>query len=152
MKAGVSDLPFALSERVEGYNLIVFDGECVLCSSFYRFVRHFDRAQTFHFATAQSWVGQALYAGLNLSTTDFETNLVVMEGRVYTHLDSFAAVMRALPQPWPVLSVVRFLPAVLKTPLYRLIARNRYRLFGRSDTCMVPDAAARGRFIRGGWS
>ena len=150
MKTRVSDLPKPLADTLAAQNLIVFDGECVLCSSFYRFVLRHDRAQAFNFATAQSEVGQALYRSLDLSTTDYETNLVVVNGRVYAHLDSFAAVMRRLPAPWPALSIVRFAPRLLKDPLYRLIARNRYRLFGRYDTCLMPDAGARDRFIFGG--
>ena len=96
--------------RLTNDNLIVFDGECVLCSGFFRFMLRHDRAGRFSFATAQSPLGQRLYRELGLPADDFETNLVIVDGRPHQRLDAFAAAMRALPWPWRVLSVCRFLP------------------------------------------
>ncbi|NSY37624.1 DCC1-like thiol-disulfide oxidoreductase family protein [Leisingera sp. ANG59] len=135
----------------EYQNLIVFDGECALCAGFFRFMLRHDRAGRFAFATAQSPLGQQLYSDLGLLADDFETNLVIVDGRSHQRLDAFAAAMRALPWPWQMLSVCRFLPGWLKDPLYVSIARNRYRLFGRSDTCMIPGPEVRARFARGGY-
>jgi predicted DCC family thiol-disulfide oxidoreductase YuxK len=132
-------------------DLIVFDGECVLCSRFFRFILRHDRAGRFSFATAQSPLGQRLYRELGLPTDDFETYLVIIGGRTHQRLDAFAAAMRALPWPWPVLSLSRFLPRRLKDALYGAVARNRYRLFGRLDTCMVPGPEVRARFAKGGF-
>ena len=112
---------------------------------------HHDRKGRFRFATAQSPLGQQLYASLGLPTHDFETNLVVVDGRVYQKLDAFAAAMRVLPGVWRVLSLCRYLPAFLKTPLYNAIARNRYALFGRCDSCLRPDATLRSRFVTDGF-
>lgn len=78
---------------------------------------------------------------------DFETNLVITDGRVHTHLDAFAAAMRALGWPWRALSIARSLPGFVKRPLYRLIARNRFRLFGRRAECYLPTPELRARFI-----
>lgn len=106
-------------------DLIVFDGECVLCSGFFHFMLRHDRDQKFLFATAQSPLGQQLYTLLNLPTDEFETNLVIVKGKVHQNLDAFAAAMHALYVPWRVLSLCRYLPRFLKNPLYRMIARNR---------------------------
>ena len=133
--------------RLDGRDLIVFDGECVLCSGFFRFITRVDRTQRFHFAHAQSPFGQALYTALGLPNDDFETNLIIVDGVVHTHLDSFAAAMRAIGWPWRALGVIRLLPRPLKTFLYARIARNRYALFGRYDTCMMPDPSLSARFI-----
>jgi predicted DCC family thiol-disulfide oxidoreductase YuxK len=140
-------LPHALRTRLDGRDLIVFDGECVLCSGFFRFITRVDRTQRFHFAHAQSPFGQALYTALGLPNDDFETNLIIVDGVVHTHLDSFAAAMRAIGWPWRALGVIRLLPRPLKTFLYARIARNRYALFGRYDTCMMPDPSLSARFI-----
>jgi predicted DCC family thiol-disulfide oxidoreductase YuxK len=150
MKLHITDLPPHLADQLFGRNLIVFDGECVLCSSFYRCVLRFDREEVFAFATAQSKLGQALFGALGFNTKDFETNLVIVDGAIFAHLDSFASVMAHLSWPWPVLSAVRWLPAALKNTAYHMIARNRYRLLGRYDTCMIPDSRAIERFISGG--
>ena len=148
----VADLPPDLRARIEGRDAIVFDGECVLCSGFFRFMLKRDRAGRFRYATAQSDLGQALYAALGLPTDFFETNLVIVDGRIYRKVDAFAAAMRALPAPWPVLGVAPWLPGWLKVPVYNVIARNRYHLFGRHDSCMVPDPALRARFLPGGYA
>ena len=145
-----SELPPDLARALEGCNLIVFDGECVFCSSFFRFMLARDRAGRFHYATAQSPLGQALYAALDLPLVAFETNLVITKGVIHQRLDAFAAAMALLPQPWAALALVRHLPGWLKDAIYKPIARNRYRIFGRYDTCLIPDAALRARFLPGG--
>lgn len=139
------------TDLFKGRNLIVFDGECVLCSGFFRFMLKRDKARRFEFATAQSPLGQRMYEALNLSAADFETNLVIVDGKIFQRLDAFAAAMRALPGGWPFLSLVRFLPRAVKDPLYFSIARNRYVLFGRYETCMIPDAALLERFAEQGF-
>lgn len=125
----------------------MFDGKCVLCSGFFRFITRMDRAEQFHFAHAQSPLGHALYDALGLPNEDFETNLILVGGRFHTHLDSFAAAMRAVGWPWRALAVVGFLPKPLKDWFYHRIARNRYALFGRYDTCMLPEPHLRERFL-----
>ncbi|OYU39996.1 MAG: DUF393 domain-containing protein [Pseudorhodobacter sp. PARRP1] len=142
-----AQLPIPLSQQLQGKNLIVFDGTCVFCSAFFRFMWRHDRAQKFHYTTAQSPLGQALYAALNLPLTEFETNLVITHGQIHQRLDAFAAAMAELPLPWRWLRHCRLLPGVVKDAIYKPIARNRYRIFGRYDTCLIPDAALKSRFL-----
>lgn len=147
----VTALPGDLQQALGDCDVIVFDGECVLCSGFFRFMLRHDKGGRFHFATAQSPLGTALYRALDLPTTDYETNLVVVGGRIFTRLDAFAAAMRALGGIWRVPALCRFLPGPIKHPLYHLIARNRYRIFGRYDACMIPDEQVKSRFLPTGW-
>ena len=134
-------------QRSKGSDLIVFDGECVLCSHFFQFMLRHDTEQRFSFATAQSALGQRLFRERGLPTDDFKTLLVFVEGRCFQRMDAIAAAMRALPGLWPVLGVCRFLPGFLKDPMYHALARNRYRLFGRTETCLVPGPDIRARFL-----
>ncbi len=134
-----ANLPSPLNHQLAGKNLIVFDGECVLCSAFFRFMLRHDRAQKFHYATAQSPLGQALYTALNLPLIDFETNLVITSGAIHQRLDAFAAAMAELPSPWRWARFARQLPKILKDAIYKPMARNRYRIFGRYDACLIPD-------------
>lgn len=143
----IDSLPITLAQAVAGKNLIVFDGTCIFCSAFFRFIVKHDRAESFHFATAQSPLGQALYAALNLPLTEFETNLVITNDRVHQRLDAFAAAMAQLPPPWRAAKLLRHLPNRVKNAIYKPIARNRYRLFGRYDACLIPDAALKSRFL-----
>ena len=132
--------------------IVVFDGVCVLCSGWMEFlVRRDPEAARFRFVVAQSSLGQALYRHYRLDPVEFETNLVLVEGRLYTKLDAFAAVMRELPRGWPLLSVARWLPEPIADWLYDRIAKNRYRWFGRRDTCLMPTSDLRTRFLPDGW-
>jgi predicted DCC family thiol-disulfide oxidoreductase YuxK len=127
--------------------LIVFDGVCVLCSRAAQFVLRHDRDFTFRLTTAQSALGQALFRHYGLDPEAFETNLVLIDGRATGKLDAVAAVCRRLGGGWRVLSLLRYLPRAIGDPLYDRIARNRYRLFGRSAACMMPEPRWRERFI-----
>ncbi len=148
----VDSLPIDLQELIDNRDLIVFDGVCVLCSGFFKFMLRFDRKYRFSFATAQSDIGQRLYAAMGLPTDEFETNLVIVDGQIFEKLDAFAAAMLAIGLPWSCLSVVRFVPNTIKNPIYFAIARNRYRWFGQSETCMIPTPDVRARFIETGFS
>ncbi|MGJ8627494.1 MAG: thiol-disulfide oxidoreductase DCC family protein [Sulfitobacter sp.] len=147
----MQNLPSDLASNQALQSLIVFDGECVLCSGFFRFMLRHDQPPTFKFATAQSSLGQSLYQALGLPKDNFDTNLIIVNGAIQGHLDAFAAAMVKLGWPWRVLGLLHWLPQWIKMPLYRLIARNRYRLFGRYDQCMIPDLETRARFVLGGF-
>lgn len=126
--------------------LIVFDGDCVLCCGFFHFVLRHDRAGRFSFALAQSPLGQRLYRAEGLAADDFDTMLVVASGCVFQQLDAVAAVLRELGGVWRLLALCRFLPRRVKSALYGVIARNRFRLFGRHETCLLPPPDLARRF------
>ncbi|QDC10479.1 DUF393 domain-containing protein [Oceanicola sp. D3] len=140
-------LPKELRALVAPHDIIVFDGDCVLCTRFFQFMLGQDHAQHFRYATAQSALGQKLYAALGMPLDDFESNLVITGRTIHTHMDAFAAAMSALGWPWRALAICRFLPGPIKRPLYRLVARNRFRLFGRRDSCYLPTPDIRARFL-----
>ena len=127
--------------------LIVFDGVCVLCSGFVRMVVRLDRKNRFRFATAQSPFGEALFRKYGLRTDSYETNLVLIDGAAFMRLESLVAVMAELGWPWRVARVLLLLPRPIRDWLYDRIARNRYALFGKKDSCNIPSAEWRGRLI-----
>lgn len=127
--------------------LIVFDGVCVLCSGFVRTVVRLDRKNRFRFATAQSPFGEALFHKYGLRTDSYETNLVLVGGAPFMRLDSFIAVMAELGWPWRAAKALLLLPPPLRDWLYERIAKNRYAIFGRKDSCEIPSAVTRERVI-----
>ena len=133
--------------ELRGRKVIVFDGHCVLCSNFFHFVLRRDRDQLFHFLTAQSPLGEALYAHYGLKRGDYDTNLVILNGVLYEKLDALAAVLRVLGGVWRVFAAIRFLPPGLKSWLYNRIARNRYAIFGRRAECFLPSPELKARFL-----
>lgn len=131
---------------VEG-PLILFDGVCVMCSRFVGFVIRRDPDARFRFVAAQTPLGQSILSRLGLSTTDFESNVLIEDGRAWFKSGAFFAIVRHLPWPWSWLSVLRVLPLALTDLIYNAIADNRYRLFGKRDSCLVPTADIRRRFV-----
>jgi len=127
--------------------LVVFDGVCVLCSGFARFILKRDRSFAFRLATAQSPLGQALYRHYGLDPDEFESNLVLADGRAWAKLDTVAVVGERLGGPWRALGLLRLVPSALGGWLYDRIARNRYRWFGRTEHCMLPPPQWPDRFI-----
>ena len=128
-------------------DLIVFDGECVLCSRTAQFVLKRDKARRFRFTTAQGGTGQRLYRELGLEADAFETMIVVRGGRALTESDAALAIASGLGWPWRAAAAARIVPRPLRDAAYRLVARNRYRWFGRRDSCWVPDEGMRDRIV-----
>lgn len=126
-------------------NLIVFDGICVFCSGFARFMAKHDRQAGFRFVDAHSATGRALYHRHGLDPDLMETNIVLVGGRAHTKMASFTAAMRSLGWPWKAFAVLDALPRGLADWIYDRIARNRYR-FGRR-TCPLPSAELKERLI-----
>jgi predicted DCC family thiol-disulfide oxidoreductase YuxK len=127
--------------------LIVFDGVCVLCSAFARFLLKRDRHFRFRFATAQSPLGQALFRHYGLDADTFETNLLVADGRAWGKLDTVAVAGKRLGGVWRACGVLRLIPRAIADWLYDRVAWNRYALFGRTEHCMMPPPQWRERFI-----
>lgn len=129
------------------FGVVVFDGECVLCSRSMRLLVRLDRNRRFRLATAQGPIGQGLYRHCGLSADGFETYLVVIDGRVLTRSDAVIALVRALPWPWRALAASRVVPRPFRDAAYDLLARHRYRLFGRADYCALVGPEMRERLI-----
>jgi len=130
--------------------LIVFDGVCVFCSGFVQMVVRLDHKRRFRFATVQSPFGEALFQKNGLPTDSYETNLALIDGVAFTRLDSFVAVMAELGWSWRAALLLLLLPRPLRDWLYHRIAKNRYALFGKKDSCEIPSAELRERLV-GQW-
>jgi predicted DCC family thiol-disulfide oxidoreductase YuxK len=127
--------------------IIVFDGMCVLCSGFAQFVLRNDRKRRFRLLAAQTPLGTALYTHFGLDSVDYQTNLLLEDGRVWFKSEGSIRMFERLGFPWSLMAVGRLLPLPLRDRLYGVIARNRLRWFGRRQTCYLPDPAQADRFI-----
>ena len=130
-----------------GDRVVLFDGVCRLCSTWVRFLIRFDREHKFKLATVQSEEGQAILSFFGLPLDEYETMLLIEGDQMYGKSNAFFRVVRQLPFPWPVLSCFGLIPRTLRDRVYDCIARNRYRWFGKYDTCRMPSAAERKRFL-----
>jgi predicted DCC family thiol-disulfide oxidoreductase YuxK len=136
--------PQAATDLPEG--LILFDGVCVLCAGWVNFIVPRDPEGRYRFVSIQSELGRALAARFRIDVEAPQSNVVIRHGQAWFKADSALRVCRDLPG-WRWTLVFRLLPRPLRNIFYDLIAQNRYRLFGRRDTCLVPTPALRKRFV-----
>jgi predicted DCC family thiol-disulfide oxidoreductase YuxK len=132
--------------RKGGQGLVLYDGVCVLCSRWFRFVAERDTGRRFLFTAIQSDYGRALALKLGIDPENPDTNAVLLDDEVYLRSDSALAVLSVLPH-WRWTRIFRHVPKALRDPLYGLIARNRYRLFGTLPACDLGEARFSDRVI-----
>lgn len=127
-------------------DLILFDGDCVLCSGAAHFVHKRDPAQRFKFVAIQSDYGRALAMRFGIDADKPETNVAVVDHVAHFKADSALAVLAALPG-WRWTRITHIVPRPLRNWLYDRIARNRYALFGRREQCWAGDPALKARIL-----
>ncbi len=127
-------------------DVILFDGVCVFCSRWVRFVVARDRPARFRFTPIQSPYGTRLAQALGIDAGDPDTNAVIHGGVAYFKSDGALTVLSLLPG-WGWVRVLFAVPRPLRDLVYNLVAKNRYRIFGKYDACIVPDAALRARVL-----
>lgn len=135
------------SQQTADDHIIVFDGVCVLCSGWVHFLLRADRAARYRFASMQSQSGRSLLARHGLDADDPVSFLLVTPARAWTESDAIVRVLTGLGGAWRMAAALRLLPRRVRDPLYRAVARHRYRLCGRRDACLVPDENVRNRFL-----
>ncbi len=127
--------------------LVAFDSECVACSSWVRFVLRRDRGRRIFFTSLKGELGRQLLDRYNVNVAKEETMLLIAHDRCWERSDAFLMVFSLLPWPWRALSWLRRVPRTVRDWVYRLFARNRYRLFGRSPVCLMASFEADERLL-----
>jgi predicted DCC family thiol-disulfide oxidoreductase YuxK len=129
--------------------IVLFDGVCNLCNASVLFIVDRDRRGRFAFAALQSEVGQGLLTAHGLPTDAVDSIVLLEGGRSYRRSRAALRIARRLDGGWPLLFALSLLPAWLTDAAYDFVAANRYRWFGRTESCRVPTAELRGRFLEG---
>jgi predicted DCC family thiol-disulfide oxidoreductase YuxK len=127
--------------------VILFDGVCNLCNAWVRFVVRHDPTSTFRFAAQQSPIGQAMIEQHISGSQQLSSVVLITGNTVYTESNAVVEICARLVPPWSWLSLLRVIPRRLRDACYRFVVRHRYQWFGRTDTCQVPSADVRSRFI-----
>jgi salicylate hydroxylase len=128
-----------MSERNEFNPVIVFDGDCVLCSASAQFIMRHDHQRLFRLTTSQSDAGRRLYRRFGLDPDALATMIVVDGERVFAESEAVLAIAARLGWPWQLAAIARIVPRWLRDRGYRLVARNRYRWFGKRAACWRPE-------------
>jgi predicted DCC family thiol-disulfide oxidoreductase YuxK len=127
-------------------DVILYDGVCVFCSRWVRFVAARDKDRRFRFTAIQSPYGARLAQAFGIDPQDPDTNAVIHGGVAYFKSDAALIVLGLLPG-WSWVRVLFAVPKPLRDAVYNLVARNRYRIFGKYKACFVPDAGMRDRVM-----
>ena len=128
-------------------SIVLFDGICNFCVGSVRFIINRDPQKHFRFAPLQSPAAQTLQRKHDLHPGSLDT-LILIEGRkAYSRSTAALRITRQLKGLWPALYVLILVPRAARDWIYKVLARNRYKLFGKRETCMVPPSELRDRFM-----
>ena len=126
--------------------IVLFDGVCNFCNGTVNFIIARDRGGYFKFAPLQSEIGERLRAQYEID--EAVDSIVLIEDEIaYTYSDAALRIARSIGGAWAILYIFIIVPKPIRDFFYRLFARNRYRLFGKKDVCMVPTPEIRERFL-----
>jgi predicted DCC family thiol-disulfide oxidoreductase YuxK len=126
---------------------ILFDGVCNLCNSSVQFVIKKDIDKIFQFASLQSDAGEKLLKQYNLSTSNFDSFILIQENKVYQKSGAALKVVKQLSGSIKLLYAFIVIPTFIRDAVYNFIAKNRYKWFGKKDECMVPTPELKARFL-----
>lgn len=127
--------------------VVLFDGVCNLCNHSVQFIIARDPSARFRFATLDSAVARSLLDQLGGRETLPDSIVLMDGGQLYTRSSAALRIARGLRFPWPLLYGLMVVPRPLRDMLYDLVARNRYRWFGKRDACMMPTPELKARFL-----
>lgn len=136
-----------MNEQASSSPVLLFDGVCNLCNGYVQWLIQHDPKGVFRYASLQSDAGRALLAQAGLPTDQMDTVVLLDQGRTYTRADVALRIAGQLGGLWPLLGVLRMVPRPLRNAIYDWVARNRYRWFGKRESCMMPTPELKSRFL-----
>ncbi|KWT95579.1 MULTISPECIES: thiol-disulfide oxidoreductase DCC family protein [unclassified Variovorax] len=127
--------------------IVVFDAQCLLCNGWVQFLLKHDKDAVFQFASIQGETGRRLLATAGLKVSGLETLLLVDGTQTWQHTAAILRVLHVVGGAWRLAWAAWLVPAPVRDAVYRFVARNRYRIFGRSAVCLVPSPLHAERFL-----
>ncbi len=132
---------------MQSYKIILFDGICNLCNSSVNFIIDRDRNDIFKFASFQSDAGKTFLNTLGLDSKKLYSVILIDEGTFYTKSTAALKIIKEFGGFWKPLYAFIMVPKMVRDLFYDVIANNRYRWFGRTDSCRVPNSELQERFL-----
>ncbi len=127
--------------------VILFDGVCNFCNSTINFVIEHDEKDIYKFASLQSDIGQEYLKKHNLPLDDFDTFVLIDDGKFYVSSTAALLVAKDLNSIVKYLYIFLLIPRPIRDMVYKLIAKNRYSIFGKSDSCRIPTEKEKNKFL-----
>jgi len=127
--------------------IVLFDGVCNLCQSTVQFVIKHDHRKKIRFASLQGEFGQQVLKEHNLPLTNYNSFLFLENGRLHMKSGAALRLSRYLDGVWPLFYILIIIPPFLRNAVYGFIAKNRYRWFGKQESCWLPTPDLKQRFL-----
>lgn len=127
--------------------ILIFDGHCNLCNGWVTFILKRDRKKRFLFTANQHPAGRQLLEDLGENPEEVSTVYLWYQNKLYTRSTAGLQTLRLLGFPWSLFYGLIIFPRFLRDPFYALIAKNRYKIWGKSDTCRLPSKEEKLRFL-----
>ena len=127
--------------------IILFDGVCNLCNSSVLFVIQRDPKDQFRFAPLQSEIGQSLAAKHKIDTTDVDSIILIDGDQVYVKSTAALHIAKYLTGGYPLLFGFMIIPRFIRNWVYNYVAKNRYKWYGKKESCMIPTPALKSKFL-----
>ncbi|MBP7389594.1 MAG: DUF393 domain-containing protein [Chitinophagales bacterium] len=128
--------------------VILFDGVCNLCNGAVNLIIDIDKKNVFRFASLQSEYGKTILQKAALSSANLDTFLLADGDKIYDRSTAALYMFRKLGFPYSLLFLFIVVPAFIRNGVYNLIARNRYKWFGKTEQCRVPTLELKSKFIQ----
>jgi predicted DCC family thiol-disulfide oxidoreductase YuxK len=132
---------------VDDQSIILFDGVCNLCNGFVNFLIPRDKNQRFIFGSLQSAAGSRLLKAHHFPTDKITTVVLIEKDRLFSESTAVLKIFRKMSGLWPLLYGLIIIPPFFRDYIYKLISKNRYRIFGKRDACMIPNPELAARFL-----
>jgi predicted DCC family thiol-disulfide oxidoreductase YuxK len=129
------------------HTVLLFDGECNLCNSTVNFILEKDKKGKIKFASLQSETGKQLSRESSVTTSNLSSVVLIHNKQVFTKSDVVLQVSIILGGVWKLLALTRVIPRPIRNWIYDLIAKNRYKWFGKTNQCKLPSTNISSRFI-----
>lgn len=133
--------------KSDEYQIILFDGVCNFCNSSINFIIDHDPEKHFKFAPLQSDFGQKILRQFNKNTEDFDSVILLKNNQLYQKSAAALEITKHLSGFWKYLAIFGILPNFILNFFYDIVAKNRYRIFGKSDACRMPTPDLKERFL-----
>lgn len=130
-----------------GHGLVVFDGECVLCNATVAVLLKYDKSKRLYFTKLKSETLASVTVFPDSSNSTTNSVILISDGRIYTESSAILGIAGILGGIFKLALAAYIVPGFFRNMLYRLVARNRYKWFGRRTQCFVPPEAERQRFL-----
>jgi predicted DCC family thiol-disulfide oxidoreductase YuxK len=127
--------------------IVLFDGFCNLCNRSVQFILRHDKKNQFLFGSLQGRAGQGYLKKFSLPANDFNSFMLVENGKLYTRSAAALRMLKHLGGAWQFLYAFIIIPAFIRDGLYNLVAENRYAWFGKKDECWVPTPTLKAKFL-----